>query len=358
MTIETPLYMQEGVYSARQDRMVFDSVYDEGVVDPASNGLKVSQRGAGANMSVDVTAGKAVITGDDAALQGKYFVRSTALENVVIAAADPTNPRIDVIVLEVRDNNVTGGGFSDARLRVIQGIPAGAPAVPATPGSAIALARVAVAAGAVSIVNANITDVRAAMFVAGEVLSITNAEVAAAAAIARSKLDFGAGLVNADIAAAAAIAKSKLAALAIVNADVDAAAAIAQTKLAFTAFNSGFTPVWKQGATTITKTVTYSRYVQLGKLTIYIFKLVSTGAGSASGVVTVDLPFTAAVAGGVQGSFQALDAGTRRWTGEIQGNTTSLMQFQPSDPLLLGPANAWTIAATDEIEGVAIYEAA
>ena len=64
--------------------------------------------------------------------------------------------------------------------------------------------------------------------------AITNADVNAAAAIARSKLDFGAGLVNADIAAGAAIAKSKLAALAIVNADVDAAAAIAESKLALT----------------------------------------------------------------------------------------------------------------------------
>jgi len=41
--------------------------------------------------------------------------------------------------------------------------------------------------------------------------SITNADVAAGAAIARSKLDFGAGLTNADLAAAAAIAISKLA---------------------------------------------------------------------------------------------------------------------------------------------------
>lgn len=41
--------------------------------------------------------------------------------------------------------------------------------------------------------------------------SISNAEIAVAAGIARSKLDFGSGLVNADIAAAAAIAYSKLA---------------------------------------------------------------------------------------------------------------------------------------------------
>jgi hypothetical protein len=61
--------------------------------------------------------------------------------------------------------------------------------------------------------------------------AIVNADVNAAAAIARSKLDFGSGLVNADIAAGAAIAKTKLAALAIVNADVDPAAAIVESKL-------------------------------------------------------------------------------------------------------------------------------
>lgn len=61
--------------------------------------------------------------------------------------------------------------------------------------------------------------------------AITNAKIAADAAIAKSKLA-SLNIVNADVDAAAAIAKSKLGALAIVNADVDAAAAIAKTKLA------------------------------------------------------------------------------------------------------------------------------
>jgi PKD repeat protein len=60
---------------------------------------------------------------------------------------------------------------------------------------------------------------------------IVNADVNAAAALARSKLDFGTGLVNSDIATAAAIAKTKLAALAIVDTDVAAGAAIAEAKL-------------------------------------------------------------------------------------------------------------------------------
>jgi hypothetical protein len=62
-------------------------------------------------------------------------------------------------------------------------------------------------------------------------LIVVDANVSATAAIARSKLDFGSGLVNADISATAAIAKTKLANLDVVNADVNAAAAIAESKL-------------------------------------------------------------------------------------------------------------------------------
>lgn len=64
--------------------------------------------------------------------------------------------------------------------------------------------------------------------------AISNAQVAAAAAIARSKLDFGSGLVNADIATGAGIVYTKLnLSSAIVNADVSASAAIDATKIAF-----------------------------------------------------------------------------------------------------------------------------
>lgn len=62
-------------------------------------------------------------------------------------------------------------------------------------------------------------------------LALTNAMVAANAAIAKSKLA-ALAIVDADVAANAAIAKSKLANLDVVNADIDAAAAIAISKLA------------------------------------------------------------------------------------------------------------------------------
>mgnify|MGYP003112425540 CR=1 FL=1 len=63
-------------------------------------------------------------------------------------------------------------------------------------------------------------------------LAITNSEVDANAAIAKSKLA-NLDIANADVASNAAIAKSKLADLDIVNADVNASAAIDATKISY-----------------------------------------------------------------------------------------------------------------------------
>lgn len=159
--IETPLYMQEGAYSARQDRLVFDVLFTEGVIDMGGDEWLVTERAAGPNMSVDVAPGRAVIDGDDQANQGAYFVRSTGVENVVVAPADLVNPRIDLVVLRVRDSNVIGGANDDAIVDVIEGVPAAVPAAPALPASAIPLASILVPVGMVDVEDADVTDLRA-----------------------------------------------------------------------------------------------------------------------------------------------------------------------------------------------------
>lgn len=121
--------------------------------------LAVVQRGAGANMSVDVGAGGAAVGGTEAATQGEYFVFNDATVNVVISASDPSNPRIDVIGIQIRDKEYSGA-TDDARILVITGTPAASPAVPTLPADFLSLAHVAVAAAAASIVTANITDKR------------------------------------------------------------------------------------------------------------------------------------------------------------------------------------------------------
>lgn len=135
-----------------------------GVVAKASGGFSVAQRGAGANMSVDVAAGDALVEITNTNIDSTTYkvpFRNSATYNVAIATADATNPRIDLIYLKVDvsiDPDVSSGNIGT--ILVAAGTPAGSPSVPATPANCLALARVAVSAGATSIVTANITDLR------------------------------------------------------------------------------------------------------------------------------------------------------------------------------------------------------
>lgn len=130
----------------------------------------VGQRGAGANMSVDIAANVSpgcIVQGDTVTPQGRYVVAPhSAVINEVIAAADPTNPRIDSVVLEVKDTTYDASGLNQAQTRVITGTPTAAATtenplgVAALPNTAILLAYVLVGAGVSSITTANCKDMR------------------------------------------------------------------------------------------------------------------------------------------------------------------------------------------------------
>ena len=158
MTERTPpTWLQSGSYPAEDDRRFLATIFGdlEGIIKAGD--LAVSQRGAGANMSVDVAGGRAIINGDLSTYEGSYFVENRGVTNLAISASDPTNPRIDRVVAEVLNAEYTGAS-NLWRLRVITGTPAGSPVAPAVPSNAISLATVAVAALASSITNANITS--------------------------------------------------------------------------------------------------------------------------------------------------------------------------------------------------------
>lgn len=162
MTERNPsLWLQNRTdHTAENDRALLTSLFGgrEGV--SGASDLAVSQRAAGANMSVDVAIGRAAVLGDDAATtQGVYHVWNDAVKNLTIAASDPTNPRKDIVIARVRDAFYSGATNAWA-LEVVSGTPAASPAEPALPNNAIKLAVVAIAASATSIVNANITDAR------------------------------------------------------------------------------------------------------------------------------------------------------------------------------------------------------
>lgn len=159
MTLKTPLYMQPTggdptiEYSALDVRGLIDGLFStEGII----NGLRVTQRGAGANFSVDISAGMAVVTGDDVTNQGKYLIQSTAVENRVIPNPPVSGSRIHRIVARVKDK-LHNGTYTTYEwiIEVLEDTGGG---TPSTPFSAFTLALVTVAAGQASVLDSNINN--------------------------------------------------------------------------------------------------------------------------------------------------------------------------------------------------------
>lgn len=134
--------------------------------------LKVVQRAAGANMSVDVGIGDAMLYRSD----GTYGhpVYNDAVYNVAVTAADGSNPRRDIVVIYVDYTQTPSTAVSNntngvVKIAVVPGTPAGSPSDPSSAAiqSAVGsgnpwayLARVRVGAGVTSLANAVIDDLR------------------------------------------------------------------------------------------------------------------------------------------------------------------------------------------------------
>jgi hypothetical protein len=170
------LFLQAGVplgYDAIDLRR-FISAAHGGQEKPLSYGsYKVSQRAAGANLSVDVAANSGqgcLVGGDSVAEQGLYFIPPhQAVMNEAIAAADVTNPRNDLVVLEALDDTHAGGGLNKSRVRVVTGTPNASAAkddaygvngTPSVPTSSMPLAVVNVPASDTTISDGQISDRR------------------------------------------------------------------------------------------------------------------------------------------------------------------------------------------------------
>lgn len=159
MTLKDPLWMQNLEYTAAEDRTLIGALFSEGVVGP--NDLVVGPRAAGANMSVDVSIGSAVILGDDGPDQGSYLVQNTAIVNRSVGAAPSAGlTRIDLVVATIRDAAVIGGVNNDWVVTVIAGTASATPVAPAVPASSIALATVTVPNGLASVTSGQIVDKR------------------------------------------------------------------------------------------------------------------------------------------------------------------------------------------------------
>lgn len=150
MARETPKWLQAGTYSARLDRHVIQELFRS--KNRVLRGFAVTQRAAGTNFTVDVSAGSAVVIGTTQADQGGYLLRGTALDTVT-ASATPAANRTDSVYLVVNDPNAGGPAGSNWTLTWVNG---GA----AVPADSLLLATIARTPGESAILNAAITDQR------------------------------------------------------------------------------------------------------------------------------------------------------------------------------------------------------
>jgi hypothetical protein len=145
-----------------------------GGVFPGLGAMGVTAPGG---MSVGVNAGYCCVPNSSSALQGGYIFGLMQSQTLTIGAADPVNPRIDLVAANVAD---LGSNASAAYVQVITGTPAGVPVAPAVPANSITLASVTVTGGATSITAAAVTDTRSYVVAPGGILPIQNAASAPA----------------------------------------------------------------------------------------------------------------------------------------------------------------------------------
>lgn len=170
MTVESPpAFLQSGTYGAEQTRRAITSFLTRGssvgsitggLVSP--NDCQLSPPGSG--MSVIVSPGEVWVPGTTSTTQGGYYCRVSSSTTLSIAAADPTNPRIDTVIAQVQDA-AYAGVTNSFQVAVVTGTPtAGATLANlnghgSVPASSLVLGYVLVPNGASSIVSGDLDGV-------------------------------------------------------------------------------------------------------------------------------------------------------------------------------------------------------
>lgn len=157
--------------------------YDQGI---AGGGGTIGVRGgviggsglavaAGTGMTVTVGPGHFVVPNSGTPTAGGYASTLSSTATLTVQTADPSNPRIDIVVAFVSD---VGSSSSFGAVEIITGTAAPSPSAPSAPANSITLAQITVSAGATSITNSMIADVRPYTTATGGVLVATKGSVA------------------------------------------------------------------------------------------------------------------------------------------------------------------------------------
>jgi hypothetical protein len=337
MTEQNPaIFLQSGSHPAEDVRRMFHALAGgspnnaNGIFE--SGDLAVAEKGT-PNMSVDIAEGAAWIAGSEATYQGSYFIENRASLNIAVAAADATNPRKDLVVAKVEDSAYSGATNAWS-LSVVTGTPAASPSEPAVPANSIVLAMIDVAALSTTVLNAVISDRRI----------ITQEGQAPRGTVTTTSVARPASPQTGDV-----IYETDTTMLRVWNGsswDLISNGSTWQT----------WTPVITQSVT-ITHTVTRAKYFVNGSMITAQGSLNLTSAGTAGNNIQIGgLPFSAAAASAIQGSFRYFDAGNTNFVGTILGNTIfSAIMYYDGDGNALG-VSSHTVANADTLAFQITYE--
>jgi hypothetical protein len=127
---------------------------------------------------------------------------------------------------------------------------------------------------------------------------------------------------------------------------------------------TSYTPTLKQSSTTVTATVNYAKYKQIGKTVFLRVKLTSTGTGSAGGKIAISAPASLAPTTDsletVYGNFGMLDAGTAYYHGFAYYTSTAGFGgiAQGSGDAMGANSPSITVATNDVFMISVVYEVA
>jgi hypothetical protein len=177
-----PAWMTGCTYDASagndlRNSTVTSMLYDLGIVTGSTIGLMDGVIGntglavsPGGGMSIFVGPGSAAVQAASPSAGG-YTTTLGTRATLTVQTADPSNPRIDLVVVFVND---LGTSSSTGVAEIITGTPAASPSAPSAPATSLALAQLTIPAGTTTVTSGMISDQRVMTVAAGGVLCVSS----------------------------------------------------------------------------------------------------------------------------------------------------------------------------------------
>jgi hypothetical protein len=127
---------------------------------------------------------------------------------------------------------------------------------------------------------------------------------------------------------------------------------------------TSYTPVIKGGATTVTATLTYAKYLQINKLVFVQVHATVTSTGATNGVITISLPTGLDIINNsgfsVVGNFFVTDIGVAFYAGAaVPGSATTMSGIANAQSTSMGSASpTMTLVSGDRVSMSICYEVA